>query len=263
MTQGADGQCRPVGGHVRPVMVPTTDNQAEGLDAEHVRRQLLAEITSGRLPVGAKVGSERQLAGALGVSRAVVRQVLAGLASAGLVRRVTGRAGGTFVSRLRVDHHANALQCTRRMVAEQGMSHDCRVLEALSRPGDHHECQALEIADGAAVIALVRLQLADGAPLSLERIVLSAERFPGMLGTDLSAIHDVACNRYGTRLHRKDEQVEVVVATADEAARLQVPPGSPLMAVSTVNRCESGRPIDYAYAVYRADRTRIVVSGQR
>ena len=65
---------------------------------EEVRRALAEQIGSGRLRPGQRLGAERALAAEFGVSRATLRQALAVLEEGGVVRRVPGRGGGTFVA---------------------------------------------------------------------------------------------------------------------------------------------------------------------
>ena len=66
---------------------------------EDVRCALAEQIGSGRLRPGQRLGAERALAAEFGVSRATLRQALAVLADGGVVRRVPGRGGGTFVAK--------------------------------------------------------------------------------------------------------------------------------------------------------------------
>ena len=76
---------------------------AIGPAAEEIRRQLLDQISRGQLHPGERLGAERDLAQGLGVSRSTVRQALAALEEAGVVRRVPGRGGGTFVRRQKIE----------------------------------------------------------------------------------------------------------------------------------------------------------------
>src|SRR6478735_245791 len=62
-----------------------------------IAEQLAAAIASGALAPGERLPPERRLADSLGVSRMTVRQALGDLERDGLLRRVVGRAGGTFV----------------------------------------------------------------------------------------------------------------------------------------------------------------------
>jgi hypothetical protein len=57
--------------------MPGDHAPAQHAVAEKLRRQLLADIGSGVLPPGAKLGSERELSETYGVSRSTLRHVLA------------------------------------------------------------------------------------------------------------------------------------------------------------------------------------------
>lgn len=71
----------------------------------HVRIEqwLAGEMKVGHLDVGDKLPPEGAVAAALGVSRMTLRQALGALEGRGLVQRKRGRAGGTFVSRPRIE----------------------------------------------------------------------------------------------------------------------------------------------------------------
>ncbi len=55
-------------------------------------------IRLGVFPFGSALPPERELAERMGVSRATLREAIAGLRSAGMVRTTRGRGGGTAVS---------------------------------------------------------------------------------------------------------------------------------------------------------------------
>src|SRR6187455_3848658 len=65
-----------------------------GLTAELVAR-LTADITSGKIPPGARLPTEQEMIAATGVSRTVVREAVAALRADGLV--VTRQGVGAFV----------------------------------------------------------------------------------------------------------------------------------------------------------------------
>src|ERR1700693_5053157 len=66
------------------------------LSAEVIDR-LAEEITSGKLPAGAKLPSEQEMMRGMGVSRTVVREAVAALRARGLV--ITRQGAGAFVDR--------------------------------------------------------------------------------------------------------------------------------------------------------------------
>jgi len=75
---------------LRPVEAPRR------LSAEVVDR-LAEQITSGKLPAGAKLPSEQEMVRGMGVSRTVVREAVAALRARGLV--ITRQGAGAFVDR--------------------------------------------------------------------------------------------------------------------------------------------------------------------
>ena len=75
---------------------------------------------------------------------------------------------------------------------------------------------------GSPTLYLERLRLADGEPLLLEQVHLPAERFPGLLASDLEhgSLYDLLTERYGTRIARAREALEPVLLRAREARLL-------------------------------------------
>lgn len=71
---------------------------------EQVEEQIREAILSGAFRQGDKLPTETQLAEQFSVSRTTVREALRSLASGGLISKVPGVAGGSFVQS--VDHHA-------------------------------------------------------------------------------------------------------------------------------------------------------------
>lgn len=71
---------------------------------QQVERTLKKIILNGQLDTGARLPSEAELARQFGVSRPTIREALSSLQSQGLVKRVPGAGGGSFVQP--VDHEA-------------------------------------------------------------------------------------------------------------------------------------------------------------
>ncbi len=74
---------------------------------EQVEAQLQDAILSGTFQSGDKLPSELELAKSFGVSRTTIREALGSLASAGLISKTSGAAGGSFVRV--VDHESLGL----------------------------------------------------------------------------------------------------------------------------------------------------------
>lgn len=97
---------------------------------QQVEDQLRQAILSGALGIGRKLPPEAGLAVEFGVSRTTVREALRSLAADGLIEKVPGAGGGSFVRG--VDHHSLAF----------GLSED---IENLIRLGSVHYEEAVAV----------------------------------------------------------------------------------------------------------------------
>jgi GntR family transcriptional regulator len=228
--------------------------------AEQVRRRILADITSGKLTPGDRLGSERDLSIEFGVSRSTLRQVLAGLTSAGIVRRVPGRAGGTFVGHGKVERDLSRVDGLPAYLSRQGLEAGSRVLSTALVQADDATRVALGLPEGAFVLDIVRLRLADGSPLSIDHTRLPADRFPDLLEQPLGgSLYELLAAHYGVEVVDSEERLEFVVATPEEAALLGVQRHAPLISVTRTARDGDGATVEYSHDLFLADRTRILV----
>lgn len=228
--------------------------------AEKLRRKVLSDIGSGALMPGHRLGSERELAVQYTVSRATLRQVLAGLEEAGLVRRVPGRAGGTFVSHAKVDRDLSRVVGVPAYLARQGYLAGSRILSTQIAVADQTTRIALRLAPDALVVVIRRLRLADGTPISLDHAQFPADRFPGLLEMPLGgSIYELFEKEFSTLPADAVELIEVVKATDDEAGLLSVEPETPLLSITRTTFDEDEVPFEFSCDLFRADRTRITV----
>lgn len=228
-----------------------------------IAAELAGRIASGRLAVGTRLPPERVLAHSLGVSRMTVRQALGALERDGLLRRVVGRAGGTFVQERRVERRAAGLAGLSAELRRQGLAAGARVLSAGVRPCGRATAAALGLVPGEPVLVVARIRLADGKPLALERSSLPDHRFPGLLELDLTgSLYELMRAAYGVAPARSTERLEATAARAAEARALAVRPGTPLLLVERVAFAADGTPLEFARDRFRGDRTRIVVEAE-
>ena len=80
---------------------------------EQVETQLREAIFQGVFEQGGKLPSETELASRFSVSRATVREALRSLASTGLISKVPGAAGGSFVNSF--DHESFSVSLVQSM----------------------------------------------------------------------------------------------------------------------------------------------------
>src|SRR6266700_4016747 len=225
---------------------------------EDARHRLLDLISSGTLRPGDRLGTERELAAQLSVSRSTLRQVLAVLAESGIIRRVPGRSGGTFVAHSKVDRDLSVIVGLPEYLRRQGFVAGTQVLSATMAGASELTAAQLALPPGGLVLDIVRIRLADGIPISLERVQLPAEIFPGLLEQPLGgSIYELLDTRYGIRPEDVVEHLEVVAASAEEASLLGVGAGTPLLAIARTSSTADGRPFEFSQDLFRADRTRV------
>ncbi len=228
--------------------------------AEELRRRLLTDIGSGVLPPGAKLGSERELSEHYGVSRSTLRHVLAALKEAGLVRRVTGRAGGTFISHAKVERDLSGVIGVPAYLARQGYVAGSRILSTQMTAPDELSRRALRLGEGELVIDIRRIRLADGTPISLEHAQFPADRFAGLLECSLGgSLYELMETKFGLVPGEAEELIEVVNATEHEATVLSIDPDTALLSITRTTVDADGIPFEFSRDLFRADRTRITV----
>jgi GntR family transcriptional regulator len=231
---------------------------AETQLVEAARRHLLDIISAETLRPGDRLGTERELATRLSVSRSTLRQVLAVLAQTGVVRRVPGRAGGTFMAGAKVDRDLSVVVGLPEYLRRQGFVAGTRTLSATITSADGLVADRLSVPARSLVIDIVRIRLADGIPLSLERAMFPADMFPGLLDLPLGgSIYDLLSEHYGVSPDDVVEHLEVAEAADSEAAALGVAVGAPLLAISRTSSTADGRVFEWSYDLFRSDRTRV------
>lgn len=231
-----------------------------GPAAEEVRVRLLDQSNRGQLRPGERLPAERDLAREFGVSRSTLRQALAALEAAGVVRRVPGRGGGTFVRAQKVKRDLSRVVGVPALLREQGMTSGSRIVSTRLAEADDETAGALCLAAGAFVVNLVRIRLADGVPISLEDVKLPAQRFPGLLDLPLGgSLYELLQEQFDTTPGEALEQIEVTTAGEDEASILGVPPGAALLSITRTTKDVAGATFEFSHDLFRADRTVITV----
>jgi GntR family transcriptional regulator len=231
-----------------------------GPTADEVRRRILDEIAGGALLAGERLGAERDMSERYGVSRSTLRAALDALESAGAVRRVQGRSGGTFVAARKVERDLTSLTGLPSYLRRQGFESGARVLSTTTAEADAETAAALAIAVGSVVFKIVRVRLADGEPISYERARFPAGRFPGLLDHPLGgSLYALLERVYGLLPGEAEERIEVVGASASASRVLGVRRSAPVVSVARITVDAEGRPFELSHDLFRADRVRIVV----
>ncbi|WP_037821968.1 GntR family transcriptional regulator [Streptomyces sp. NRRL B-24720] len=214
-------------------------------------QQLEAAIEQGRLAPGSLLGNEIELAARLGLSRPTVRQAIQSLVDKGLM--VRRRGVGTQVVHSQVKRPLELSSLYDDLEAA-GQRPATRVLCNRIEPATARVAAALGVPEGADVHLVERLRSAHDEPMALLRnhvpaglVDLGTERLEA---TGLYRIMRAA----GITLHSARQNVGARLATAEEAAQLAEPEGSPLLTMERTTYDDTGRAVEFASHVYRASR---------
>ena len=220
---------------------------------------LKAALDAGEWRTGDRLPPERELARRYGCSLITIRRALDELAREGRLHRHQGR--GTFVQPPRLDRDiAGAMSFTEEMQL-RGLDPETRLLAARPEAAGETVADALQLEVGSPTLYLERLRLAGGEPLLLEMVHLPAERFPGLLASDLehNSLYDVLTERYQTPIVRAREALEPVLLPAREARLLGLRPRSLALLVEGIAFTGDGAPVEFGRTYVRGDRTRYYV----
>ncbi|MEO0666174.1 MAG: GntR family transcriptional regulator [Pseudomonadota bacterium] len=181
---------------------------------------LVREIAAGRLADGARLPTERALAGDLGVAVGTLRRALDELTEKGLLERVQG--SGNYV---RHKPDARSLYAFFRLERPGGgglPTAEVISADALPRP------ETLATEGGAPrVLRVRRLRRLDGFAAALEEIWVDAAGAAGLAARALSeSLYLTYQQALGVAIDRTEDRVGV--APLPEWGALDIPPGTPV-----------------------------------
>jgi GntR family transcriptional regulator len=220
---------------------------------------LRAALDAGEWKPGNQLPTERDLAERYGCSLITVRRALGELVREQRLERTRGR--GTFVLHPRIDRDFEGHLSFTEEMQLRGMDPATRLIAARPQSASVAVAAALLLEPGSPILYRARLRLADGEPLLLEQVHLPAERFPGLLASDLEggSLYDLLSDRYGTRVAKARELLEPILLPAREARLLGRKRGAPALLIEGIAATADGTPVEFGRTYVRGDRTRYYV----
>jgi len=205
------------------------------------------------LAVGDALPPERTLAPRFGVSRMTLRRAVEELVREGrLVRR---HGAGTYVAEPKIAQGLAVTSFSEDM-RQRGAVPSSRTLQVDEVMAGAQLGRRLEIAPGERVVRVVRLRLADDAPMALETLHVPQSIAPGLDGEALRdhSFYELLAQRYGVELAGGVQTIEATVTNESESMILDVPVHSPAFLFERVSRGTDGRVVEFVRSIYRGDR---------
>lgn len=227
---------------------------------QQIERWFMEALRSAELSAGDKLPPEADVARFFGVSRMTLRQALAELATRGLLQRIPGRSGGTFITEPTIECDLTGLTGFTEQLRRADITARAKVVAARTVPAGRQVARALAIEGHSPVHEIVRIRLAERVPLAVEHSWFPAEVFPDLLSQRLTgSLYRLLSKRYGQRPHTAVEYLEPATVTSIEADQLGVEPGVAVMRIERTACTAAGLPVEYASDLFRPDRIRISV----
>lgn len=223
---------------------------SQSKDARPLYRKL-ADALAQQMPLGdaqAHLPSERKLSSELGISRVTVRRALDELAADGLLVR---RQGARTVMAPRMEKALSVLTGFSDELRARGQAPGQRWLAREKVLPSPAEAMALDLSGNSPIIRLVRVRLADGQPIAIERAAIPQSILPsGSLVKD--SLYD-ALSRLEARPVRGVQRIRAGIMTRTDAEQLESQSGGPLLIVERRCFLADGRPVEFTETRYNGE----------
>lgn len=209
-----------------------------------------SEIQAGIARPGDLLGTEKEIQGRYGVSRATVRKALEELARTGYLVRVTGR--GTFVAEPPADVTTPHLLSFTEEQHRRGIVPDAHVLAFDYIQAPQRAATALGCRPEETTLHIRRLRTGDGTPI----VLVDHYLMPGLaLKRDVlqQSLYATLEGVLGVRLREAYHTVRAGLSTAEEAALLGINHGDAVLRFERTTLDAGGKRIVFEQGSGRAD----------
>jgi GntR family transcriptional regulator len=225
-----------------------------------IKDQLLAAIDEGQFQPGQKIPSVRNLSEQIGVNRLTVLQALRELTRLRRLFTVTGK--GTFVGRVeKVEPNIRTVWGFTETFRALGYQTGSQLIHFDVVNADTSAAKALEVPEKTPLYRLMRKRLLNDQPVALETTFIVQAQFPDLDSFDWSkeSLYAILREKYGAELECGYNLIEAASADEISARLLSIPKNSPVLFIQRVTCLSDLRPIEFGWAICRADRMRLKV----
>lgn len=215
----------------------------------HLAAVMIDLMPQGTESEGGSLPSERALSAGLGISRVTVRKALDELALDGRLQR---RQGARTVMSDRMQKRISYLSGFSEELKSRGIEPGQRWISRQTVLPTPSEAMALGLSGVDPIVRLVRVRLADGVPLAIERAAIPQSILPSgdLIGDSLYA----ALTELGVPPMRGVQRIRAGIMARIEAELLECNPGTPLLIVERRCFLADERPVEFTETRYNGER---------
>jgi GntR family transcriptional regulator len=219
-----------------------------------LQERLIKDLELGKRLPHSRLPSEREWVKKLGISRITVRQALGELVHQGYLYTVPGK--GFFVGERRNARELNAFLSFTASAQSRGEEPASRVLEAKIVRAAAAIAHDLKIQVGSEVVVLMRLRLANGVPMMIQRSMLPHARCPGLLSRDLIrlSLFDTLRSAYNISLLRAETTISARIADRRERRWLDLSGPGVVMVADQISFDSNNAPVERTESVLHPER---------
>ncbi|WP_162903669.1 GntR family transcriptional regulator [Leucobacter sp. wl10] len=221
---------------------------------ERIAETIRAEISEGRWPVGMKLPSEKALSERFRVTPGTVRIALRTLVEEGSIDGTRG-ARKTVIGTPAPPEPFDQFRSFAQWAIQQQRVPGGIVRSKAWVAGDPADAENLGVEAGANVLRIVRLRTLDGEPVMIERTHYreAVGRAVEQLSDDCPSVTVALAENPGIIFARAQHVFAATAASAEDAAMLDVSPGTPLLSHRRISLDRRGVPLEWSEDRYRAD----------
>lgn len=213
-------------------------------------------IQSGRYERGASLPSEVELSKICQVNRNTLRQAIAELTAAGMLRKEKGL--GTFVcaeAPLAVTHKLKSISSFSADLQELGIRERTRIIKKSLEGAGDQVAKKLILSPNGKVAVIRRIRSGNEVPFIYEESYLPGSTFRDILEMDLTgSMYQIINDRFNVTLARSDQTIRAVNLKGRIASYLNLPVNSAAFFMESLTYDENNVPVELLYSYYRGDK---------
>lgn len=215
-----------------------------------VKRHLIADIQSGRVPPGGALPNESELAKRFNVSIGTLRRAVDELVADNILVRQQGR--GTFVGRQDRDRFMFQFF---KIAGRDGTREfpQVRLHSFAKSRATPDEAKALALHGAQPVYRIDNVLSLKGQPVIHDRIVIAASLFPGLTKSVFEqrsgTIYELYQTAFAVTVVGANERMRAEIADEASSQLLGLPPGAPVLRIERVALTFDQKPAEYRISV--------------